>query len=102
MAPKSAQSVFFRMSMVRCGSASPSLHQKSQPMSAGMYSASNFIASSTMRAASITSLPTPSPGIQAILYFLGIVNSPEEIHHGEHGEHGDGWSEQPGSNGRRV
>src|SRR5947208_12581472 len=38
-------------------------------MSHGTYSASNFMRSRTMRAASITSLPTPSPGIHAILYF---------------------------------
>ena len=55
--------------MVRCGRASPSLRQNSQPISPWMYSASSFSASSTMRAASSTSTPTPSPGSQAILYF---------------------------------
>ena len=58
----------FKMLTVRSGRGLPSLHQKSQPMSAGTYSASNFIASSTRRVASITSFPIPSPGIQAILY----------------------------------
>jgi len=37
-------------------------------MSHGTYSASSFIASSTMRVASMTSLPMPSPGIHAIEY----------------------------------
>src|SRR5437899_5332698 len=37
------------------------LHQNSHPISHGTYSASNFILSRTIRAASITSLPTPSP-----------------------------------------
>src|SRR4029077_5595918 len=46
----------------------PSLHQNSQPISQGTYSASKFIRSRTILAASITSLPTPSPGIHAILY----------------------------------
>src|SRR5438132_649124 len=41
-------------------------------MAQGTYSASSFRRSNTMRAASMTSLPTPSPGIHAILY-LGIV-----------------------------
>src|SRR5213592_5047258 len=68
MAPNSAQVVSLSALTVRSGSALPSLHQNSQPMSQGTYSASKFIRSRTMRAASITSLPTPSPGIHAILY----------------------------------
>src|SRR5262249_54450488 len=50
----------------------------SQPISHGTYSASSFIASSTSRAASITSLPIPSPGIQAIAYFA--IRSSELSH----------------------
>src|SRR5436190_9241935 len=68
MAPNSAHVVSFSAFTVRSGSALPSVHQNLQPMSQGTYSASNFIRSSTMRAASMTSLPTPSPGIHAILY----------------------------------
>src|SRR5205809_3759924 len=68
MAPKRPQVVFFRASTVRSGSALPSLHQNSQPISQGTYSASSFRRSSTRPAASITSWPTPSPGIHAILY----------------------------------
>src|SRR5262249_19833252 len=68
MAPNSAQVVSLSALTVRSGSALPSLHQNSQPMSHGTYSASKFIRSRTMRVASITSLPTPSPGIHAILY----------------------------------
>ena len=68
MAPNSAQVVSLSAFTVRSGSAFPSLHQNSQPMSHGTYSASKFIRSRTMRVASITSLPTPSPGIHAILY----------------------------------
>src|SRR4029434_6398607 len=68
MAPNSAQVVSLSAFTVRSGSALPSLHQNSHPMSHGTYSASNFIRSRTMRVASITSLPTPSPGIHAILY----------------------------------
>ena len=68
MAPNSAQVVSLSAFTVRSGSALPSLHQNSHPMSQGTYSASKFIRSRTMRVASITSLPTPSPGIHAILY----------------------------------
>ena len=68
MAPNSAQVVSLSAFTVRSGSALPSLHQNSHPMSHGTYSASKFIRSRTMRVASITSLPTPSPGIHAILY----------------------------------
>src|SRR5437763_1427793 len=68
MAPNRAHVVSFSAFTVRSGSALPSVHQNFHPMSQGTYSASNFIRSSTMRAASITSLPTPSPGIHAILY----------------------------------
>src|SRR5205814_3941863 len=68
IAPKRPQVVSLSALTVRSGSAFPSLHQNSQPMSQGTYSASKFIRSRTMRAASITSLPTPSPGIHAILY----------------------------------
>src|SRR5437870_3618357 len=68
MAPNRPQVVSFKALTVRSGSALPSLHQKSQPMSQGTYSASRFRRSNTMRAASMTSLPTPSPGIHAILY----------------------------------
>src|SRR6266516_2443518 len=73
IAPNSAQAVSLRAVTVRSGSALPSLHQNSQPISQGTYSASSFSRSKTMRAASITSLPTPSPGIHAILY-LAIGN----------------------------
>src|SRR6266566_3251369 len=69
IAPNNAHVVSLSALTVRSGRALPSLHQNSQPMSQGTYSASNFIRSRTMRAASITSLPTPSPGIHAILYF---------------------------------
>src|SRR6266404_5415630 len=69
MAPKRPQVVFLRASTVRSGNALPSLHQNSQPMSQGTYSASSFSRSKTMRAASMTSWPTPSPGIHAIRYF---------------------------------
>src|ERR1700716_3724388 len=68
MAPKRPQVVSLRALTVRSGRALPSLHQNSQPMSQGTYSASSFRRSNTMRAASMTSLPTPSPGIHAILY----------------------------------
>jgi len=68
MAPNMAALTLPSRSMVRCGKASPSLHQNSQPMSPWMYSASNLSASSTILAASITSMPMPSPGSQAILY----------------------------------
>src|SRR5205814_1100211 len=68
MAPNSAHVVSLSAFTVRSGSALPSLHQNSHPMSHGTYSASKFIPSRTMRVASITSLPTPSPGIHAILY----------------------------------
>src|SRR6266446_7377097 len=71
IAPNRPQVVFLRASTVRSGSALPSLHQNSQPISQGTYSASSFMRSNTMRAASMTSWPTPSPGIHAILY-LGI------------------------------
>src|SRR5438132_4805449 len=73
IAPKRPQVVSFKALTVRSGSALPSLHQNSQPISHGTYSASNFIRSNTRRAASMTSLPTPSPGIHAILY-LAIGN----------------------------
>src|SRR6266704_6253156 len=68
IAPKRAHVVSLSAFTVRSGSALPSLHQNSQPISQRTYSASNFIRSRTIRAASITSLPTPSPGIHAILY----------------------------------
>src|SRR6266699_959496 len=68
IAPKRAQVVSLSAFTVRSGSALPSVHQNFQPMSQGTYSASNFIRSRTIRAASMTSLPTPSPGIHAILY----------------------------------
>src|SRR5215471_7458533 len=68
MAPNSAHVVSLSAFTVRSGSALPSLHQNSHPMSHGTYSASKLIRSRTMRVASITSLPTPSPGIHAILY----------------------------------
>src|SRR5436189_741206 len=74
IAPKTAHVVSLSAFTVRSGSALPSVHQNSQPMSQGTYSASNFIRSRTIRAASITSLPTPSPGIHAILYFA--IESP--------------------------
>src|SRR5438034_6096337 len=67
-APNRAHVVSLSAFTVRSGSALPSLHQNSQPMSQRTYSASKFIRSRTMRAASMTSLPTPSPGIHAILY----------------------------------
>src|SRR5437868_3531441 len=69
IAPNSAHVVSLSAFTVRSGSALPSVHQNSQPISQGTYSASNFMRSRTIRAASITSLPTPSPGIHAILYF---------------------------------
>src|SRR5207247_6215449 len=81
IAPKRAHVVSLSALTVRSGSALPSLHQNSQPMSHGTYSASNFIRSRTTRAASITSFPTPSPGIHAILYlaiggrlYRGLIN----------------------------
>src|SRR5438874_5043624 len=80
MAPNSAHVVSFSAFTVRLGSALPSVHQNFQPMSQGTYSASNFIRSSTMRAASITSLPTPSPGIHAILYLAIEVRSYRRNH----------------------
>src|SRR5882724_9316194 len=68
IAPNNAHVVSLSALTVRSGSALPSLHQNSHPMSHGTYSASNFIRSRTIRAASITSFPTPSQGIHAILY----------------------------------
>src|SRR5437867_10634699 len=68
IAPKRAHVVSLSALTVRSGSALPSLHQNSQPISQGTYSAPSFRRSSTMRAASMTSFPTPSPGIHAILY----------------------------------
>src|SRR6266480_1417722 len=68
MAPKRPHVVSLSAFTVRSGSALPSLHQNFQPISQGTYSASNFIRSNTIRVASITSLPTPSPGSHAILY----------------------------------
>src|SRR5436189_2435169 len=73
IAPKRAHVVSLSALTVRSGSAFPSVHQNFHPISQGTYSASNFIRSSTIRAASMTSLPTPSPGIHAILY-LAIGN----------------------------
>src|SRR5206468_5898404 len=68
MAPKRTHVVSLSAFTVQSGSAFPSVHQNFHPISQGTYSASNFIRSSTIRAASMTSLPTPSPGIHAILY----------------------------------
>src|SRR5438477_4276996 len=68
IAPNSPHVVSLSAFTVRSGSALPSVHQNFQPISHGTYSASNFIRSRTIRAASITSFPTPSPGIHAILY----------------------------------
>src|SRR5881392_1062763 len=68
IAPNSAHVVSLSAFTVRSGSALPSVHQNFQPISQGTYSASNFIRSRTIRAASMTSFPTPSPGIHAILY----------------------------------
>src|SRR5207244_12057139 len=73
MAPNRPQVVSFKTFTVRSGSALPSLHQNSQPMSQGTYSASSFRRSNTRRAASITSWPTPSPGIHAILYLAMVA-----------------------------
>src|SRR4029077_18530134 len=73
MAPNKPQVVSFNALTVRSGSALPSLHQNSQPMSHGTYSASSFKRSNTRRAASITSWPTPSPGIHAILYLAMVA-----------------------------
>src|SRR5438094_520304 len=70
IAPKRAHVVSLSAFTVRSGSALPSVHQNFQPISQGTYSASNFIRSKTIRAASITSLPTPSPGIHASLYLV--------------------------------
>src|SRR5256885_10236028 len=83
MAPNSAHVVSFSAFTVRSGSALPSVHQNFQPMSQETYSASNFIRSSTMRAASITSLPTPSPGIHAILYLAIGQDSSGELSDGK-------------------
>src|SRR5207244_4237279 len=66
--PNDGHAVSVSAFTVRSGNALPSWRQNSRPMSQGTYSASNFIRSRTIRAASITSLPTPSPGIHAILY----------------------------------
>src|SRR5215217_785923 len=79
MAPKSPQVVSLSALTVRSGSALPSLHQNSQPISQGTYSASSFSRSNTTRAASITSLPTPSPGIHAILYLAIGQDSSGEL-----------------------
>src|SRR5439155_3090034 len=68
IAPNRAHVVSLSAFTVRSGSAFPSVHQNFQPISQGTYSASNFIRSRTIRAASITSFPTPSPDIHAILY----------------------------------
>src|SRR4029453_310701 len=68
IAPNNAHVVSLSAFTVRSGSALPSVHQNFHPISQGTYSASNFIRSRTIRAASVTSLPTPSPGIHAILY----------------------------------
>ena len=70
IAPKRAASTLFSSSTVRAGKASPSWHQKSQPMSPWTYSASSSTESSTTRAASMTSFPMPSPGSQAMRYLL--------------------------------
>ena len=61
-----AASTLLRSSIVRAGKASPSAHQKSQPMSPCRYSASRPTASRTFRVAFMTSTPTPSPGSHAI------------------------------------
>src|SRR5439155_21366545 len=95
MAPNSAHVVSFNAFTVRSGSALPSVHQNFQPMSQGTYSASNFMRSRTIRAASMTSLPTPSPGIHAILYLAirqDSIGQPHDgkiqrIHHRGHGVH---------------
>src|SRR5881398_3825803 len=68
IAPNNAHVVSLSALTVRSGSALPSVHQNFQPMSQGTYSASSFSRSNTIRVASMTSLPTPSPGIHAILY----------------------------------
>src|SRR5438309_10340301 len=80
MAPKRPQVVFLRASTVRSGSALPSLHQNCQPMSQGTYSASSLSRSKTRRAASMTSWPTPSPGIHAILYLAIRCRSYRRVH----------------------
>src|SRR5688572_21229887 len=89
IAPKRAQVEPLRTSMERSGSGLPSLHQNSHPMSAGTYSASKRIASRTMRVASITSFPIPSPGIQAIRYLAILLFSQSFrcIHHEGHEGH---------------
>src|SRR5437867_5479581 len=95
IAPNSAQVVSLSAFTVRSGSALPSVHQNFHPMSQGTYSASNFIRSRTICAASITSLPTPSPGIHAILYLAirqDSIGQPHDgkiqrIHHRGHGVH---------------
>src|SRR5438552_6504783 len=95
IAPNSAHVVSLSAFTVRSGSALPSVHQNFQPMSQGTYSASSFRRSSTSRAASITSLPTPSPGIHAILYLAirqDSIGQPHDgkiqrIHHRGHGVH---------------
>src|ERR1035437_4890110 len=79
MAPNSAASTFFSSSMVRGGNASPSWHQKSQPISPGRYAASSWALSRTILAASSTSTPMPSPGNHAILYFaIKYTCAPDE------------------------
>src|SRR5437667_11917119 len=95
IAPNSAHVVSLSAFTVRSGSAFPSVHQNFQPMSQGTYSASSFRRSNTRRAASMTSLPTPSPGIHAILYLAirqDSIGQPHDgkiqrIHHRGHGVH---------------
>src|SRR5438477_3942390 len=88
IAPKRPHVVSFKTLTVRSGSALPSLHQNSQPMSHGTYSASSFKRSNTIRAASITSLPTPSPGIHAILYLaIGVRPYRRGLHTASCGAH---------------
>src|SRR5438034_10911981 len=81
MAPNRPQVVSFNALTVRSGKALPSLRQNSQPISHGTYSASSFNRSNTIRAASITSWPTPSPGIHAIPYLAIGVRSYRRVLH---------------------
>ena len=68
-------------SMVRSGSALPSLLQHSQPMSACTYSAAKPAASSTRIASGSTWLPMPSPGMVTTVCFAMIACSCSVVLH---------------------
>jgi len=113
MAPNRAASTLFSISMVRSGSGLASVRQNSQPMSPGTYSASKPSLSSTILVASMTSTPTPSPGIQPMVNLAMVVVLSARCSTSDPGSRGvPGWyscgiryvelPERPGGFGTRI